>query len=121
MVVELHEVGGGRMSGIGSVEMPGNVVGIAPYDDVADGMSVDDGHERMCPPIVGLDALETRLGECRQLVVLGSKVADHREVGVEVFGIGGNSCGVGIGCVAIGVKTEDVDDVIAAIREVIGR
>ena len=115
MVVELHEVGGGRMSGIGGVEVPGNVVGIAPYNDVADGVSVDDGHERVRPPVVGLDALETRLGECRQLVVLGCKIADHGEVGVEVFGIGGTGCGVGIGCVAIGVKTEDVDDVIAGV------
>lgn len=57
ILVELYEIGGGRMAGVRSVEMARLVVGIAPYHRVADGVFGDGGEERLCPPVGRLDAL----------------------------------------------------------------
>lgn len=48
VVVELHEVGGRRMSGVGREEVAGLVVCVAPHEDVADGPFRPPSSERVC-------------------------------------------------------------------------
>ena len=98
------------MAGVWGEEVARLVVGVTPDENVAQGVAAEDGSEGGGPPVVGLDAFETGLGQCRGLVMLLGNCTDGGQVAVEVGSIVGY-----IALLTIAVDAHEVDDVVARV------
>ena len=62
--------------------MVGAGVGVAPNQYIADGMTVQHGFQRLRPPVVRLDALIARFGQCCSLPVLLGDADSSGSIGI---------------------------------------
>ena len=70
VVVETDEVRRGTLTRIRCEEVSGTLVSITPYEHVGYRVAVEHWSQCSRPPVVSLQSLITRLGECRQLAML---------------------------------------------------